>query len=165
MDYGRESGFKISVNGTVATFNDIPGEALSTERKLDKTGPVRIALTIADEKQSVKNPGIVVKVGGKPIGRPSFFGLDRRDDIPQHLLKRLYGEVDANELTDDVTADWGAIVENSAAYQELEAFVESYLVDQLSATFRREFSVVERHMRIDKSRTSSNASTERMRRK
>jgi hypothetical protein len=147
LDYGRAIDFKITVNGQLATLHDIPGESYSVGRRLPVLGDVKMSFAISDGKQAVKHPGIVIKVDGKPIGEPSFFGLDKRDDGPPQVLKRVYGEVEADGLLDDVTADWAAVVENSCAYQELEGYVQDVVREELKRTFKREFSLV--HARIE----------------
>jgi hypothetical protein len=105
-----------------------------------------MSFAIAEGNIPIRHPGIVVKVDGKPIGEPRFFGLDEQEDVPPQVLKRVYGEVEANGLLDDVTADWGAIVENSLAYCELERSVQGILREELQKTFKREFNLV--HARI-----------------
>ncbi len=146
LDYGRAIDLKIFVNGQLATLHDIPGEAYSVAQKLPTVRAVKMSFAISDGKQAVKHPGIVIKVNGKPIGEPSFFGLDRREDVPPQVLKRVYGKIEADGLLEDVTADWAAVVENSTAYQELESYVQEVLREELGKTFRREFSLV--HSRI-----------------
>jgi len=143
LDYGRETDFRIVVNGVVATFHDIPGEAIEVEKPLPQVGDVRLSFTIANDKQAVRSPGIVVKVHGKPIGKPRFFGLDEREDVPQHLLKKLYGEVHADGLADDLTADWGAVVENSTAYHAVCEYVHDVVKEQLGTSFKKEFRNLE----------------------
>lgn len=82
------------------------------------------------------------------MGRPRLFGLDDDPDVPKSTLKRLYGEVIADKLIDEVTADWAAIVENSKGYAELEAFVRPLLKEQLQRTFRQEFAA--QHARVQR---------------
>ena len=105
-----------------------------------------MSFAIADGKYPAKHAGIVIKVKGKPIGEPSFFGLDQREDVPPQVLKRVYGEIEADGLLDDVTADWGAVVENSVAFRELERYVQEVLREELQKTFTKEFNLV--HARI-----------------
>jgi len=105
---------RIIVNGQQVTISDIPGEAFQKENDLPSVGTVKLFFKIAEAKHPVRQPGILVKVGDKAIGEPSFFGLDERDDVPREVLKRLYGEVNADGLYEDVTADWAAIIEKSA---------------------------------------------------
>jgi hypothetical protein len=146
LDYGRATDFKITVNGQITTLRDISGEAFSLDETLPSAGNVKMSFAISDGKQAVKHPGIVIKVSGKPIGAPSFFGLDQQEDVPPQVLKRVYGEIEADGLLDDVTADWGAIVENSVAYVELERYIQGVLREELQKTFKREFNLV--HARI-----------------
>lgn len=146
LDYGRAVDFKLTVNGQLATLHDIPGESYSVGRSLPALGDVKMSFAISDGKQAVKHPGIVIKVDGKPIGEPSFFGLDKQEDVPSQVLKRVYGEIEADGLLEDITADWAAVVENSNAYQELERYVQEILREELGKTFKREFNLV--HARI-----------------
>lgn len=146
LDYGRAVDFRITVNNELATLHDIPGESYSADRRLPTVGDVKMSFAISDGKVAVKHPGIVIKVSGKPIGAPSFFGLDKREDVPPQVLKRVYGEIEADGLLDDVTADWAAVIENSNAYQELEQYVQDVVREELEKTFKREFNLV--HARI-----------------
>ena len=146
LDYGRATDFTIAVNGQIATLRDIPGQSYDFDRDLPSIGNVKMLFAIADGKYPVKHAGIVIKVKGKPIGEPSFFGLDQQEDVPPQVLKRVYGEIEADGLLDDVTADWGAVVENSVAFRELERYVQDILREELQKTFKREFNLV--HARI-----------------
>jgi hypothetical protein len=147
LDFGRETDFSISVNGQVATLHDIPGDFHSNNKVLPVVGNIKVSFTISDGKYVVKHPGIVIKVNGKPIGEPSFFGLDKQEDVPPQVLRRVYGEVEADGLLEDVTADWGAIIENSNAYQELENYVKEVIGSELKETFEREFKLL--HAKIN----------------
>ena len=146
LDYGRATDFTIKVNGQIATLRDIPGQSYDFDRDLPVVGNVKMLFAIAEGKYPVKHAGIVIKVNGKPIGDPSFFGLDQQEDVPPQVLKRVYGEIEADGLLDDVTADWGAVIENSVAYRELERYVQDVLREELQKTFKREFNLV--HARI-----------------
>jgi hypothetical protein len=146
-DYGRNDDFNIFVNDQLVSVRDVPGEYFSYEKPLSTAGDVKLSFSIAEDKQGVKGSGIVVKVNGKPVGSPTYFGLDEREDVPQHLLKRVYGEVEADGLVDDVTADWGYVIENSHAYRELEEYVQIAVREDLERTFRREFKAL--HTRIN----------------
>lgn len=77
-----------------------------------------------------------MRVGGKVVGRPTFLGLDEDQELPGKLLRHVVGEVVADSLEDDVTADWGAIIENSVGYQEAREWVR----DQVSHQVRQKFN-------------------------
>jgi hypothetical protein len=46
-----------------------------------------------------------------------MLGLEEDETLPSKILKRVYGEVQADGLASEVTNDWGAIIENSKGYQ------------------------------------------------
>ena len=141
LEYGREDDFSVKVNGAGTTVHDGPGERSQEAVTLPEVGPVRGTFSIMDPKQRIRQPGIVIRVSGKIIGNPSFFGLENEPDIPSGLLKRLYGEIEVDGLADDVTADWGAIVENSKGYQQVQEWARSQIRDHLNATCQREMSL------------------------
>jgi hypothetical protein len=141
FEYGREDGFLVTVNNSAVTVSDVPGEQAKEQTTLPEVGPVRGAFAITEPKHHVRQPGITIRVGGKIIGNPGFFGLDADPEIPAALLKRLYGEVEADGLSDDVTADWGAIIENSRAFQQVQQWVQSTVRKHLNATCQREMSL------------------------
>jgi hypothetical protein len=122
-EYGRAQGFTVFVNGAPLTIDDVVGSSHSDQRQLPVAGNVSLRFTIAQGTKTPKYPGIVLKVGGKAVGRPMFFGLDENDQIPPKLLRRIYGEVEVDALEDQVTADWGAVLENSKALQEVKGWV------------------------------------------
>lgn len=151
-EYGRETDFKIFINDKALGIEDISGRTLTQDVELAGIGNVRLHFTISDSKRPPKNPGIVIRVGGKAIGKPQFFGLDKADDFPIKLLSKIYGEVEANGLADDVTADWGAIIENSKAFETLQQWVEPQLREEVEASYGREVSLAQARLqqRINK---------------
>jgi hypothetical protein len=140
-EYGRTEGFTVYVNGEPLTIDDVPGASHAEQRQLSAAGDVSLKFTIAQGNKTPKYPGIVLKVGGKVVGRPTFFGLDDNEQIPQKLLKRIYGEVEVNALEDQVTADWGAILENSKGLQEVKAWVHGRAYEALNATYKRDMDL------------------------
>lgn len=140
-EYGRTQGFSVFVNGMPLTIDDVTGSSHGDQRQLPVAGNVSLRFTIAQGSKTPKYPGIVLKVGGKVVGRPMYFGLDENEQIPQRLLKRLYGEIEVDALEDQVTADWGAVFENSKALQEVKAWVHSQAYEALYATYKREMDL------------------------
>lgn len=100
VEYGREPEFKIYVNGALLDIEDIPGQSFSEEIELPDVGKARIRFTISDGKKALKQSGIAVRVQGKVIGKPAFFGLEEDREIPNKLLTRVYGEIEADGLAD-----------------------------------------------------------------
>lgn len=126
-DYGREQDFAIFVDGKRLGISDVQGSYKESEQELPQVGFVKLRFAISDQKGKSFEPGITIRVGGKVIGAPDFFGLDKADDFPPKLLQKLYGEVEADGLIEHVTAGWDAIVENSEHFQKLTEFVQPIL--------------------------------------
>lgn len=148
LEYGRQSNFNIFVNEEQLDVEDLPGETFSESSELKGVGEVGLKFTITD-KVSPKQSGIAVRVNGKIIGKPQFFGLDRESEIPAKLLSRVYGEVEADSLEGDVTADWGAIIENSKTWQKLESYVRFKVLKVLKARHKSEIGVVQSRWKME----------------
>lgn len=140
-DYGRQDDFKVYVNGQQIDVEDIPGVTVRTEVELPDVGLVTLKFTVSDGKKPIKNSGIGLRVGGKLIGRPDFLGLDEKEEIPRKLLKRVVGEIEADGLADDVTADWGAIFENSKAMQLVQEAMQPKIEEVVKEQFYREINL------------------------
>jgi hypothetical protein len=140
VEYDRKDDFRLTVNGELIAIEDIPGEAFDTAVQLPGVGPVRLKFKIGENKP-LKNSGIVIRVGGKVVGRPSMLGLEQDETIPPKLLKRVYGELEADGLSDDVTADWGAIIENSRGLGAVKQWATEKLGAQVKQTFRNEVNL------------------------
>ncbi|CFX23772.1 conserved protein of unknown function [Candidatus Filomicrobium marinum] len=154
-EYGRESGIKIYVNGRVLDVEDLPGETESTSASLPNAGEVKIRFTIAEGKLP-KHPGFLLRVGGKVVGRPQWFGLDKNQDIPDALRKRVYGEIEVDGLDQVVTADWGALVENSKAREEIAHLVAERTTTKLKSVFTREMNLQQARLKQEIARRLQN---------
>jgi len=141
IEYGREAGFTVLVNGVALGLEDAPGQSVTTEANLPEAGLVRLRLRIADQPNGTRHAGISIRVGGKIVGAPSFFGLDDCEDIPPKLLRRVHGEVEADGLIDDVTADWGGGIENSKGLRSAKDLVRHTVRTSLNQTFRSEMNL------------------------
>lgn len=139
-EYGREGSIKIHVNGKPLDVEDLPGETERTSAKLPNAGDVKLRFTIAQGKLP-KHPGFLLRVGGKVVGRPQWFGLDENTDIPDNLRKRVYGEIGVDGIDGVVTADWGALIENSKAREEIAKLVSEQTTAKLKAVFTREMNL------------------------
>lgn len=116
-EYGREPEFSVYLNERRVGVQDVPGEVHEISFELEGVGSVKGTFTLADEY--VKQPGLAIRVGGKVIGDPDLLGLDVDQLIPANLGKRVFGEIEVDGLGADVTADFGAFLENSKAYQDV----------------------------------------------
>lgn len=140
-EYGREEDVRISVNGEPLGLDDLPGERFQKDEAIADAGTVRLNFKVSEGTKSLKQAGIALRVGGKIVGKPGFFGLEDDPEIPPKLLKKLYGEVEADGLSESVTADWGDIVENSKAFHALKPVVQAHLKNAVEEVFKREVSL------------------------
>lgn len=136
LEYGRSADFQLIVNGEAVGIENIPGETISDEVTLPVAGKVEIKFTVSNKP--LRQSGLIIRVKEKMVGRPHFFGLEEADEVPKKLLLRVFGEVVADKLEDDVTADWGAIIENSKALAEIAEYVRGLLSKTLETTYEEE---------------------------
>lgn len=147
QEYGRESDFKITVNGKLLDIDDIQGAFTEVNKNLDKVGDINLRFTVSDQKAAIRQPGISLRVDGKTVGEPSFFGLDELDDFPPKLLKKCFGEIDVDGLSDDVTADWGAVIEGSEKYIELEKAIQPILKKKFKEVYGQEIHLAKARLK------------------
>lgn len=138
IEYSRQNNFTISVNGGLIDIGDLTGEVTEGEATLPHAGKIRYRFTLTDGKKSLKYSGLAIRVKGKVVGKPSYLGLEELEDIPQKLLKRIFGEILADSLENDITADWGAIIENSVAFSEIRSFIRPILERVVKNKFKDE---------------------------
>jgi hypothetical protein len=143
QDYGRQDDFRIAVDGKLLDVDDVSGSYNESAQDLPAVGSVKLRFAISDGKSGLRQPGISLRVDGKSVGKPRFFGLDERDDFPPKLLRKLYGEVDADGLRDHITAGWDAPVENSELLKALEAHVQPILRDAFEQQYRRDMQMAQ----------------------
>ena len=132
-DYGRENDFELFINHNQLGVEDLAGKTY--EKKIIHEGKEAI-LRYTITPKHIKQAGIVTRVNNKIIGRPQ--NLLKDDDlIPKKLKNRIYGEITCDDLEDDVTADHGAIIENSKLYKTILADATNDVkksVDEVFAT-------------------------------
>lgn len=140
LEYDRKAAFRVRVNGEPLSIDDIPGETIDVAGSLPLAGSVRLRCTITEGKP-LKHSGIAIRVGGKIVGRPTTLGLEDDETIPSKLLRRIYGEIEADGLSDDVTADWGAIIDNSLGLGEVRKWAANQLGTNLKRVFKNEVNL------------------------
>lgn len=141
VEYGREHDFDVKVNGVGLGLDDLKGSSYSSSQSVPDAGTIRLSYKVADSNQTIKQAGIAIRVGGKIVGNPSFFGLEDDPEVPTKLLRKLYGEVEADSLLDGVTADWGDIVENDKVYQAIKPVIRSHIKTALGEVFTKEMNL------------------------
>ena len=138
LEYGRLADFRIYVDGELVDIEDIPGDGFELDIPLSTGEIAKARYTISDGRKPLKQSGIAIRVGGKVVGSPRFFGLQEDEDIPPRLLKRVFGEIIADSLEEDVTADWGAVIDNSKVLKELKMAFLPLLKSSFMQVYHRE---------------------------
>lgn len=113
-DYGRELDFNIAINDESIGVLDLQGKTYSEKILLNDGRAATLNYTITPTP--VKNSGIALRVNNKIIGKPRNF-LSDDEIIPKKLQNRVYGELICDDLEEDVTADFGAVIENSKLFE------------------------------------------------
>lgn len=131
LEYGRESDFNIFINGTPLTVEDIGGK---NYRFTDDQGRIDLNFNISNKEVKNKRSGIVLRVAGKIIGKPHYWGIEDLNYIHDKLLKKVYGEVNADFLEPYISNSWG-ILESSIDYQHVNDFVKEKLLFALNDSF------------------------------
>lgn len=141
LEYGRAQDFKLFVDGELVDIEDIPGDGFEQTIELSTGEIAHVRYTISDGRKPLKQSGLAIRVGGKIVGNPRYFGLEQEDSIPPKLLRRLFGEIVCDSLEPDVTADWGAIIANSRILEEVEEKLRPLLIQSFHGIFSREIDL------------------------
>lgn len=147
MEYGRQRDFTICINGKQLDIDDLEGDFTEIPTTLPHAGEVVLRFTISNKKSGLRRPGLSLMVDGKAVGKPGFFGLEQSDEVPARLLKKLYGEVEADGIMDYVTAGWDSVIENSESYVEITSFVQQHLLEAFRATHGMEMRLAHARLR------------------
>jgi hypothetical protein len=133
-DYGREVDFLLTINGENIGVLDLHGKSYSQTLNLPQGNTALLKYTITDTP--VKQAGIALRVNNKIIGRPVNF-LEDNELIPKKLQNRVYGELICDGLEEDLTADFGAVIENSKLLEAVNEIAKEKLslsVDEVFVT-------------------------------
>jgi len=142
QEYGRTEGFAIWVNGELLDLTALQGQTYEWNESLPDVGAVRLRLVVAHSKQPLRDAGIGLRVKTKLVGKPSFYGVrDQVPELPKKLLRQVYGDVEADELFDQITPHWNELPEDTRAYQALAKFVRSHLEIALRGSFQTQLAM------------------------
>ena len=137
-DYGRENDFKIKVNNEPVCIENLPGTTIQKVISLENGNKAYLTFTIANKP--IKNSGIVLRVNNKIIGSPENF-LKSNELVPRKLQNRVYGELVCDFLEEDLTSDFGAVVENSKAYKDVSINIEKVISGSLTELYKTDMKM------------------------
>jgi hypothetical protein len=137
-DYGRENDFRILINDNDIGVLDLQGKSFSENLTLSNGKKALLNYTITQKQ--VKGSGIAIRVNNKIIGRPHNF-LSDDNLIPKKLQSRIYGEIVCDDLEEDITADFGAIIENSKLFQNISEETKEKLTASVNDIFKTDMKM------------------------
>lgn len=140
LEYGRQPAFAITVNGEPIGVEDIPGKTYAFQDDLPGVGAVHLRLTVSDGKKALRQSGVALRASGKIVGKPMTFGLEEDDEVPPKLLKKVYGELEADGLASSATADWGDVIE-TRAFHAVSGWASGHLKRALGEVFANEMTL------------------------
>ncbi|MFF2153798.1 Shedu anti-phage system protein SduA domain-containing protein [Paenibacillus chitinolyticus] len=146
FEFGRQSDFNIYINKEKITYEDIQGVKKKIKYKLIEAGDITGSIIISENRKPLKNPGVIIRIGGRAIGEPTFFGLEKEEGIPKKILNRIWGEVEANDLINVVNSGWDAISENSKGYSELQEYMKQLLNNEIKKRFKDETNQLQKEI-------------------
>ena len=141
FDYGRDADFAIFVNGERVFHHDIQGEKFQKEVTLPNGQIASVSYTIADKPLPGKKAGLIVRVGGKSIGKPHLFGLENDDGVSDRLRRRFVGEINLPADSLELTAAGGDVIESDKGFEKLMEVIPADLKKNLEATHTNEFNL------------------------
>lgn len=141
LDYGRETDFAIFVNGERVFHYDIQGDKFEQTITLPNGHTATVSYTIADKPLPGKKAGLIVRVGGKSIGKPHLFGLENHDDLSDKLRRRIVGEINLPPDSLELTAAGGDVIESDKGFEMLMQTVPVEVKDNLAVTHTKEFNL------------------------
>lgn len=144
LDYGRVADLKIYVNNEILGIQDFAGKTIEKSFVLPDSKSAKLIYTISEKP--LKQFGLVYRVANKIVGRAQNL-LKDDEVIPDKLKKRVVGEIECDDLEPDVTADWGAIVENSKLLEALNNLVLQEIKEALNGVFKTEMHLAKQRYR------------------
>lgn len=138
IEYSRHPEFKIYVNGELLSIAHLPGKTFEEKLTTPDGGISCLVVTLASKVPPGRMAGVTIRVGGRTVGSPSMLGLDQDESIPRRLLKRIFGEIEADHLAGDTTPDMGGFIENSKQYQEVITWAREIVREKLEDVYSRD---------------------------
>lgn len=134
LEYDREKDFSIYINGEILKVEDVGGKNYKSQMDFGENKVAYLDFNITDKEIKNKKSGIVLRVEGKIIAKPHYWGVEDINYVQAKLLRKVYGEVKADYLLPYTTNSWG-ILESTVDYNELETFVREQLLHSLEDKF------------------------------
>ena len=123
-DYGRETDFVIFLNGERVFRHDIQGQTFTREIPLPNGQTAVATYTIAEKPVPGSKAGLILRVGGKSIGRPHLFGLEHDEMLSDRSKRRVVGEIVLPPDSLELTAAGGDVIESDKSFEHLASVIQ-----------------------------------------
>lgn len=140
-DYGKEIDFAVYVNDERVFRHDIQGTQFEKTFTLPNGQPAKVKYTISEKPLASSKAGIVLRAGGKTIGKAHLFGLEHDDTLSDRLRRRVVGEVQIDGNAIELTAAGGDVIESDKGFEELSKAIQEDVKTSLSATHTNEVNL------------------------
>lgn len=141
QDYGRETDFAIFVNDERVFAFDVPGTTFECDVTLPNGVVAKAKYAIAEKPLPAKQAGVVLRQGGKSIGKAHFFGLENKEDLSDRLRRRIVGEVNVPPDTIELTAAGGDVIESDKNFEHLANELSENFESSLTQTHTKEVNL------------------------
>ena len=140
-DYGRETGFEISINGERVFRHDIQGTAFTKEYTLPNGKKATATYTITDKPVPGRQAGIILRAGEKAVGKPHHWGLEHDETLSDRLRNRVVGEIRIEADASELTAAGGDTIESDKGFEFLTKAVQEDIKASLSEVHTKEVNL------------------------
>lgn len=140
-DYGKESDFVVYVNSQRVFRHDIQGTAFTKTVTLQNGHVAQLKYTISDKPVPASRAGIVLRSGGKTIGKPHHFGLENDEELSDRLRRRIVGEVEVAPEAIELTAAGGDVIESDKNFEKLTEEIQQSVKENLATTHTQEVNL------------------------
>jgi hypothetical protein len=140
-DYGRETDFAIFLNGERVFRHDIQGQTFTKEILLPNGRTAVATYTIAEKPVPGSKAGIILRVGGKSIGRPPLFGLEHDEMLSDRSRRRVVGEINFPPDSLELTAAGGDVIESDKSFEHLANVIQQDVKQSLEETHTNEVNL------------------------
>jgi hypothetical protein len=96
---------------------------------------------VADKPLPAKQAGVVLRQGGKSIGKGHLFGFENKDEFSDRLRRRIVGEVTVPPDTIELTAAGGDVIESDKTFESLANELCKDFENSLTQTHTREVNL------------------------
>jgi hypothetical protein len=140
-DYGKEADFAVYVNDERVFRHEVQGTQFEKTYTLPNGQPATVRYTISEKPLAASKAGIVLRAGGKTIGKAHLFGLENDETLSDRLRRRVVGEVEISGDAIELTSAGGDVIESDKGFEELTKALQEDVKSSLASTHTNEVNL------------------------